>query len=137
MWYNILYSAYLTFRKNNISKKFRASHPEVFYKRCSQKEVFLKTSQNSLEKTCIGVLFLVRDVQLYWKERLRHRSFLKTLATFLRTTFLKNTLSGCYWKLVDSWVFISSNSLFVLNFITIFIAWIYHHTPLTDGFAAI
>ena len=47
---------------------------ETVSRRCTVRKVFLKTSQNSQEKTCVGVSFLIKlqvsDQQILKKETL-------------------------------------------------------------------
>ena len=64
------------------------------HRRCSIKKVFLKISQNSQEKTCSKVSFLVKfqaSACNYIKKKLPHRCFPANFAKLLRSSFLQNT----------------------------------------------
>ena len=75
-------------------------YPETVAQRCSVKKVFLELSQYSQENNCAGVSFLIKlqakTLQLYLK-RDSGRCFPVTIVKFLRTSFLQNTSSGCFW----------------------------------------
>ena len=78
--------------------------------RCSVQKVFLKNSQNSQENTCVRVSFLIklqilRLVCNFIKNATLAQVtgvFLWIFATFLRTTFLQNTFSGCFYFWITS-----------------------------------
>ena len=75
------------------SEQYRSSHPEVFCKK-----VFLVISQNSQEKTCVRVPFLIRPATLL-KKKLWHRCFTVNFAKFLRTPLDKYCFSlHKYWN---------------------------------------
>ena len=57
----------IDFQGNVLSKTCRSSH-----QKCSQKKLFLKISQYSLEKTCAGVSFLMKIFEhLFWKKSVK------------------------------------------------------------------
>ena len=58
---------------------------EAVTRRCSVKEVFLESSQNSQEKTCAIESFWIKK---RFKKRLWHRCFSVNFAKFLRTSIL-------------------------------------------------
>ena len=66
--------------------------PEAVAQMCSVKKVFLEISQNSQEKTCARVSFLIK----FLKKRFWHRCFTVSFAKFLRTPFLQNISGGCF-----------------------------------------
>ena len=71
---------------------------EAVVQRCSVKKVFLEILQNSQEKTCARVSFLIRAAGL------RHRCFPVNIVKFLRTPFLTEHL---WWLLLlnlDIWI---------------------------------
>ena len=73
---------------------FETSVRRSSHRKCSRKKVFLKISQNSQEKTCARVSFLVRlqvAPATLLKKRLWHRCFSVNFAKFLRTYFSQNT----------------------------------------------
>ena len=85
----------------------RAPDTECFWQKQAQrlffkKKVFFKISQNSQEKTCVGVSFLIR--LLPWslrlvtllKRRVRHRCFPVNFAKILRTLFSQKASGHCF-----------------------------------------
>ena len=79
--------------------KLKSIRPDVFCKR-----VFSKPSQNVQDNTCVGVSFFNKVAGLkpetLLRKRFRHRCFPVNFAKILRTLFLQNTSSGCFWKLL-------------------------------------
>ena len=60
--------------------------PEAW--RCSVKKVLLEISQNSQQKTCARLSFLIK----FFKKKLWHRCFPVNFANFLKTPFLTEHL---------------------------------------------
>ena len=89
------------FCENSWQLKAQKQPPELFFnKRC-----FLKISQNSQEKTCARVSFLIklrasRHATLS-KKRLWHRCFPVSSVKFLRTPFLHDTSERLLLKAVN------------------------------------
>ena len=80
-------------------------HSEAVVPRCSVKKVFLEISQNSQEKTCTRVSFLIklqasglRPATLL-KKRLWHRCFPMNFVKFLRTAFF---IEHLWWLLFSN-----------------------------------
>ena len=71
---------------------------EASARRCSVKNVFLKISQNSQDKTCARASFLIKLLRpgSSSKKRLWHRCFPVNFTKFLRPPFLKSTS----WRLL-------------------------------------
>ena len=84
---------------------------------CSVKKLFLEMSQDSQEKTCARVFFLIklpRPVNLL-KKRLWHRRFPVNSEKFLRTTFFIERL--CWLLLKNLWNILWWSQFLQLNFI--------------------
>ena len=69
--------------------------------RFSVKKMLLEISQNSQENTSVGVTFNkyagLRRVNIL-KKKLQYRCLPLNFMNFLRTAFLQNTSSGCFWN---------------------------------------
>ena len=68
---------------------------------CFERKVFSEFYQNSLVKNCIRVLKIagLRPATLL-KKRIRLSCFSANFAKFLRSFFLQNTSSGCFWNIL-------------------------------------
>ena len=74
--------------------------PKAVAQTCSVKKVFLQISQNSQEKTCARVSFLIKlqAPATLLKKRLWYWCFPVDFAKFLRTPFLQNIPGSYSWN---------------------------------------
>ena len=73
---------------------------EAIVSRCSSRQVFFKNFTVFTEKYLYWNLFLIKlQACSFIEKRLRHWCFPVNIAKLLRTGFLQNTFSGCFYKL--------------------------------------
>ena len=108
---------------NYINWVTAGKHREAFTRRCSVKKVFLKSSQNSQENTCVRIVrisFLIKlqaGVANFNEKRLQHRCFPVNIVKFLRTLFLIEHLLWLLLYVLGSFdIFIPRLCLLVDNF---------------------
>ena len=96
------FQAELTFRDC-----LQTSITEAVAQRCSVKKVFLEILQNSQEKTCASVSFLIA---LQASAGCRH--WCRIFRNFQKLLFLQNTSHGCFYKV--------THLIFFYNIFTLF-----------------
>ena len=97
------YSLVSIYQRASSTRDFIFIRPEAVTRRCSVKQVFLESSQNSQENTCARVSF---SIKLQASGDSGTGVFLWILRNFLEHLFLQNTSSDCFCKTIFSGLFL-------------------------------